>query len=234
MSDTSFQDSIRMYLAGDFDAAIATLLDVAERSPHGPSLYLLGKILVETGRPDEAMQYLQLASKVDPSDYDSLLELANAFYETGKTEEAEKIWSRAISLDPTHPKAYNSLAVSYFERDQFADAVKFFTDGIQNSVSIFLPLLKGRALTLMQLENFEDAITDLDVCIGMEPDITVFYWYRSQCRLQLNLRDSAYRDAETCIANDPEDSDYITQLQLCKIALDRPSNWTEESKGSRI
>jgi tetratricopeptide (TPR) repeat protein len=56
----------------------------AAQSDNFKANYLLGKSLLEQGKPAEALPYLERASRLDPSDYENSYELALAYAKAGK------------------------------------------------------------------------------------------------------------------------------------------------------
>jgi tetratricopeptide (TPR) repeat protein len=75
-------------------ATEAALRDSVQRKPHDfdPN-HALGKFLVETGRPKEAIPYLEQASKVKPGDYNNSYELACAYLRVGEYSKGKIVTS---------------------------------------------------------------------------------------------------------------------------------------------
>ena len=76
---------------GELDRAI----ELNSRS--GPARTLRGKLLLEGGKPKQAVEDLELAHKVDPTSRSALYNLARADSALGKTEEAKSLFKQMNS-----------------------------------------------------------------------------------------------------------------------------------------
>jgi tetratricopeptide (TPR) repeat protein len=81
---------------GDDDAeAVRVLLRSIELNPAIPRSYvLLAKVLLQTGRTDEAILRLQTALRLDPGDVSAAYQLALAYRKAGNTPRANELFAR--------------------------------------------------------------------------------------------------------------------------------------------
>jgi glycosyltransferase involved in cell wall biosynthesis len=85
---------------------------------HGPSsAFFMGHMLIETGKPHEAIEYLEEAIQKNPDDKvvdfdraDAYEEIGRAYELLGRPQEAEKSYRLALSTRPDSPIASHNLA----------------------------------------------------------------------------------------------------------------------------
>jgi len=77
---------------------------------HGEILRDAARLLTRHGRDEEAVRFLELATRLDPGYYDARAELAGARMRLGQWKEAEKDLEIAIPLLPDYPSQYVQLA----------------------------------------------------------------------------------------------------------------------------
>lgn len=70
----------------------------------------VGHILVSAGRAEEAIPFLQAATRLQPNDFESFAHLASALTSAGQYSEALATTRRALELRPTDPGMTASLA----------------------------------------------------------------------------------------------------------------------------
>jgi tetratricopeptide (TPR) repeat protein len=101
--------------SGDFSGAEATLREILKESPGNPiALNNLGYFLLERGdRLQEALELIQQAVAVDPTNPSYLDSLGWAYYHLGKTAEAEKQLREAARLDSSSATIHEHLGDVY-------------------------------------------------------------------------------------------------------------------------
>lgn len=76
-------------------------------------LYYLGKIYLEQGQIDEAVEHLTRAVNLDRGDADALLLLGSAFRAQGEYDDAESAFKTALTYVPDFIEAYEGLEETY-------------------------------------------------------------------------------------------------------------------------
>ena len=134
------------YHRGDFEQALAYYLQVIDRVPGHLEAYIwAGRILIETGRPAQAIPYWQEVVTRDPVDRRAayFLELArdqarwgisavNAFregvsaHEVGNLSLARERFARATTANPDYAAAWAWLGRVAFEQGHYRDAATFY------------------------------------------------------------------------------------------------------------
>ena len=124
--------------AGDRGQATDYFTQVAEASEGGGAIardrvmetayYYLGKLALEDGRADEAVDLLKKAVTVERSDSDALYLLGKAFEAQGDYVQAVEAYKVALGFVPDYREAYEGLARAYEaqaqpERAEYARAM---------------------------------------------------------------------------------------------------------------
>lgn len=100
-----------------FDAALR--LD----PKHRKSLFNSARVLLDVGRPVEALERVQQALAIEPLSSEGLRLLGRARYELGRTDEAIDAYQRALALDERDVWAMNNLGYIYIQQGRSEDAL---------------------------------------------------------------------------------------------------------------
>ena len=85
-----------------------------------------GRILAESGQPDEAVTELQTAVKLDPRDPTGYRELARVYAMQARPEDAERVFKQAVAARPGDWISYSNLAAFYDSHQRYAEAESQF------------------------------------------------------------------------------------------------------------
>ena len=103
------------------------LLELQPNKSEG--LVLLGNIALSSGRPEEAIQHLETALRVDPMGPNICLHiLGQALFMAGDTGRAEEMLLRRIEVSPETDSSRLLLASIYGHEDRFEEAQKYWAD----------------------------------------------------------------------------------------------------------
>jgi Flp pilus assembly protein TadD len=83
------------------------------------------------GNKQEAVTFLEGAARVNPSDHESLQNLAVAYRETGRAADAERVLKSILAADPGYGPAYNELGMIAFQNRDLAAARTYFEKAAQ-------------------------------------------------------------------------------------------------------
>ena len=116
--------------AGRLEEALAAARIAAEQRPDEARSYtLLGQILANLKRLDEAEENFRRALEIDPSrkkEIRSLAFLGRMSWQWDRLQAAEKFLSRALELDPGNREALEYLARSYLSRKRYHEALDMY------------------------------------------------------------------------------------------------------------
>ena len=145
------QFAYERYSRGDKDESLRLYQEVIDLVPDDPEAYVwAGRILLETGRPAQAIAYWQEVTALRPDDPSAeyFLGLAQerarygtqavtAFregvrlYEAGNARAARERFARATSLNDDYPAAWAYLGRTEFESENYAAAETFYQNASQ-------------------------------------------------------------------------------------------------------
>ncbi len=110
-----------------YDEAEAALNRVLAANPEfDPALGTLGTVLLETGRPVEAIEALRKAVSLAPGHADYASILAAAFARLYQFENAERALRHAWSLAPANAELRLKLAIRLYDNKKFAEAAEHY------------------------------------------------------------------------------------------------------------
>ena len=116
----------------NYQLAIATFEQLLTRQPNCvPILNNLGKTLISTGRPKQAIALLKKAQKLRPDSGEISNNLGNAWKALGKKSESLKHYQRAIRLNPKIAEAHKNIGVWYREAGDYEAAKKAYRRALE-------------------------------------------------------------------------------------------------------
>ena len=133
--DAEVVDEIRRGLeqhqAGDLKAAEGAYRSALDQAPdHAYAHYLLGSLLGESGRLDEALTHLEQAARLDPSAGAARSDLGNVYRAQGRFEEAEAAYRDAIAIDAETINAHRNLGDLLHFQGRIDEAIECFTGAV--------------------------------------------------------------------------------------------------------
>lgn len=93
---------------------------------------VLGKILKDMGKKQEALNFFLDAFSVDPSDAGPLFEAGQLYIEGRQYGEAIKQFRRILTINPRYPDIYFNMAKIYFAQGKMEEALKEVKEEIRN------------------------------------------------------------------------------------------------------
>jgi predicted O-linked N-acetylglucosamine transferase (SPINDLY family) len=124
-ADSAVGAALEAHQAGDLAAAEAAYRRALTIDPdHGDALKLLGSVLGQTGRPEEASRMLERARDVDPDAPDTRALLGNVYALLGRTTEAMDAYGEAIARRPDDWAARNNLGLLCYREGRLAEAAE--------------------------------------------------------------------------------------------------------------
>ena len=182
---------------------------------------VLGVILGNTGRKNEALSVHQKALEIAPQDKGVYNNLGNTLKSLGRFEEAELSFKKSIELNPTSAITHNNLGVLLKDTGRLDEAKTSFVGAIRLNPE-FAEAHNNLGLTLVDLHKYEDAEASYNRAIKLNPNFAeaynnlgLFYYSRSVAPKHLDCFINA-------IIVDPKNISYrwnFANLQLLKVYL---------------
>jgi len=195
-------------LAGRTDEALRLAGRVSEESKGSVKVHFsLGLLLAGEKLYPQAVHELELADALQPSTFDILSSLGQAYYQNKNSAKAETTLLRALSLKPDSAPALYSLGRVYYGEKKDLDAlralVKAHRLAPQNTDVIFL-----LARLSMAQNYFEDAIPLLQDGIKIDPKRPDLHAALGDCYFTVGKTDQAIQEFQTLIDLAPTAGSY--------------------------
>ncbi|AIY86673.1 MULTISPECIES: tetratricopeptide repeat protein [unclassified Thermotoga] len=101
---------------------IKFMLDIDEN--YAPAYELKGSLLVEQGKIEEGIKFLDKAVEIDPWLVQAYASLGEAYYNLGDYEKAIHYWERELEYNPNDKITYFMITEAYYEMNRKDLAVK--------------------------------------------------------------------------------------------------------------
>lgn len=122
------ETGLRAHRAGDLDAALGAYAAALAEDPGNPDAsHLLGVVLAETGRPEEALPHLERAAKGYRQQPEVVANLAQAYLATGRHDDAANAFRKAARLAPQNPQYSVGLAAALGSAGKLDEAEALLT-----------------------------------------------------------------------------------------------------------
>jgi len=167
------QSAVNVYKSGDLAKAEILSKKLIQDNPKIVFLYnLLGLVLTEQKKIDEAIRCYEDGIKIDPDfamNYNNLAQLyVNHKFEK-LSEKAENLYKKSISLDGNIPEPHNNLGNLYSTINKNDEAIKCFKKAISINSEFFYAFYNlGRVL--ISVGKISEAKTNLKKAIELNPD----------------------------------------------------------------
>jgi tetratricopeptide (TPR) repeat protein len=129
----------------------------------------------------------------------------NAYDDLGDFENAEKDFSEAIRLIPKFANAYHSRGEKKKKNGDYISAIEDFTKAIENDYKILHFAYNNRADALYHLKRYEEAISDCQAAIDIDPAYARAYNTCGIIYESMNDLDNARLYFKRAIAVNPND-----------------------------
>jgi tetratricopeptide (TPR) repeat protein len=152
---------------------------------------------------------------------DIYLNRGNSLFYLNDLKAAIKDYSYAIEIDQKNLMAFANRAEAKNKIGDFKSAIEDYTKAIaiNNDATFFLK----RAMSYMSLQEFRQALPDLDWTIKLNPSIWDAYYMRAQVKGRLNDFNAAIADIDKMIELQPGNSEgYLMRGMTYSVYLKNP------------
>ncbi|HEU5304195.1 MAG TPA: tetratricopeptide repeat protein [Gemmatimonadales bacterium] len=110
--------------AGDRGKASIAFDQALQLDPsHRKSLFNSSRVLLESGKPREALERVERALSLEPMSNEGLRLLGRVRYELGEVDAAIKAYQRALTIDERDVWSMNNLGLIYIQQDRSCEAL---------------------------------------------------------------------------------------------------------------
>lgn len=192
-----------------------------------PAHVVLGRLYLEEGVADAALNCFARALAIAPDDADALFAKGTALRRQGRNLEALESYRAALAQQPTQPELLCNHGNVLQDLGRHAEALESFDRALV--VSPQTPVLHyNRGNALMSLGRHEEAIRSFDTVIRMDPRSAEAWNNRGNAELELGRAEASLQSFGRAIALDPEFVDAHANRGNALLELDRPRDAIED------
>mgnify|MGYP000198900402 CR=1 FL=1 len=197
-----------MLIAGSDPAAAERLLSVPISSGEAKPefLYQYGVLLINAERHDRAVEVLERAFALNPSDLDIGEALALALHRAKRLSEAEDLYRRLEEKGRAHPL---ELARVYIDLERHGEALALLS-GLEPTAEI----LDRAAVCLMNLGRIDEAVEKEERALAMRPDWPVAMINLAVLRAARGELEEARSLLERVLEIDPDNAAAVSYTHL--------------------
>lgn len=152
------------------DEAVKQLAKSIEIYPeYAPALTLRGVLSLDGNQIQSAIDDFDKAIHSDPGFALAYTGMAAALNQLQKFDEAIRSAGRAITLAPRSWQSYFEMAKSYLGKGDDRDALSQLAKAQESMPTDYAPIHLLRAQALLALQNYNDAVTELQAFLTMAP-----------------------------------------------------------------
>jgi tetratricopeptide (TPR) repeat protein len=167
---------------------------------------LRGKAYFKSGKYSDAAADFTKAMQLVPGNKEDYLGRGMALAQIVEYNRAIDDFAEAISLDPKYPDAYYWRAfVNEKYGQDYVSALEDFTKVIDLNGAYVYDAYNGRGETYIKLNEFEKAISDFSLLLGLAPDYWLAYYNRGLCYAGVRQYQKAVDDFRRYLAVDMND-----------------------------
>jgi thioredoxin-like negative regulator of GroEL len=122
---------------GELEAASRVVAQLVVISPDDPrAIGEYGKIMLASGRTDDAVAFLERATTLEPTDWTLFSALGVAYDQQGKRSQAQASFNHALIIRPGEPSVLSNLALSHMQAGELDEAERLFREAGQHDPGI--------------------------------------------------------------------------------------------------
>lgn len=185
----------------DFDIAISN--DPKIQNAHNNRGVAKGKL----GEHEDAIKDFNKEIELGYGSDSTYNNLFNAYLSLEKNEEALINLNKAIDSNPEDYRSYYNRGILKFQKELYKEALEDFNRTIKISTYENPNFYSVRGFTMYALEEYEDAIKNLDKAIDLGLHNSYVYYYRGLAKFELNEYKGSIIDLKEALKVEPDNKD---------------------------
>lgn len=144
-------------------------------------------------------------------------------------DDAIKDFEMAIGLSPDTFGVHSDLGAAWYQKKEYEKAIGYYDTELEKGRKNHL-FYFNRALCLEQMGKMDQALNDLETCLGLEPD---FYWglcYKGDLLTKKKFKKEAIEAYEAAIQINPKKAYAQDHLKAIQIEVSRALSKTPDRK----
>jgi predicted O-linked N-acetylglucosamine transferase (SPINDLY family) len=210
-ADPASADALRLaqalYSGGRWSEAERLCRAVLQhRRDHPDALTVLGIILAQSHRTDEAAEVLGRAADQMPESAAAHINHGNVLRELGQARAAQACYERAIALAPASSDAHYNLALTLYELQRPEEALEHYARALESKPD-YAEAWNNRGAVLHRLARYLEALESIDRALALVPDYAEAHGNRGATLHKLERYEEALTSLERALALAPENAD---------------------------
>ena len=227
--EVMFHQAQDLYVAGNITRAKKIFQEIQKKYPNvGPVLSMLSSIAVEEKQYEHALQLVDQAIQIDPSDAVAHNNRGNVLSAMQQTEAAKASFLKALSLNPEYIQAHYNLGVVLEDQQQWDQAVARYHYVLAHEPGFALAH-NNIGVVFRQQGKKHEALSCFDRAIQSDPRLAKAYQNRANTRSDLGHYEEAIADYRRARQLDVEVADLGTEL-LTHLHLADWESYAEKKK----
>lgn len=180
------------------DAERHCLLALAQDGAAAKTYTAIGTIYRDTGRYQEAIEYLEKARNLDQDDVDAAMALASVYARNKEEQLAEKLYQETIAHAPENWIGYNGYGYFLMHQGRYDDAIANYKK-VLKLIPDNLLALNNIAVNYMYKDEFNEAAQSLANAARIEPSGSIFgntgnmYYFSGEYKKSVDMFKRALR-----------------------------------------
>jgi len=194
-----------------YSSAIISINKAINFSPNAYAYYIKGKIYDEMNLTDSAIFYFKKAFDID-SNPTYITAASEDLNKIGKYEEALQLIELGIQKNPKVLKMFAYKATYLVSLGMFENAIENYNLAEKEYKSD--ELYSGRAIAYTNLDKMEEALSDLNTAISINPNDARYYDWRGLVKNNLYDVNGAFEDfKKSADMGDVEGKEHLDKIQ---------------------
>jgi predicted O-linked N-acetylglucosamine transferase (SPINDLY family) len=218
----AIQQAWALYGQGQRAAAESLCRSIlGHQAEHGGALALLGIMLAQSGRAEEAAQILRRAAASLPGDASVHNNYGNVLRDLKRHRDALDAYDRALTIQPDYADAHYNRAVALHGLGRLDDAIA----GYDRTLALEparAAAHNNRGAALQSLGRFREAVASFDRALALKPDYAGAHNNRGAALFGLRRLEEALASQERALALQPDFADAHNNRGVSLRDLGRP------------
>ncbi len=211
----------RLYASGEKGEAESLCRSILERQPDDAAvLSLLGIILAQSRRTEEAVQLFERAVARTPDDPAAHINYGTSLRDLGRPVSALRSYERALAIQPEHIEAHYNRGVTLQALSRYGEALESYDRTLALKPQ-HAAAWNARGLTLRALGRLEEALASYARALASQPDHADAHNNRGIALQELERFEDALASFERVLALRPDSAEALNNRGAALHELER-------------
>jgi protein O-GlcNAc transferase len=217
-----FTQANLLHQRGEVGAAAAAYRRILLRAPrHFAANHLLGIIELQSGRADDAINWIARAIEVDAANAHAHLNLGAAFMAAGKADDALRSFDRALEVNTRWALAWTNRGNALLSLKRPESALMSYETALECDPADPRAYC-NRGNALRDLGRFDAALSSYQQAVALKADYALALRNRGRLLNDLHRSAEALACYERVAQIDPNDAEALTACGNALLSLSRP------------